>query len=652
MDARESINYIKGLIIDGVGKANSGHPGGAMSSIDFAYILFSEYLQFDPEDPEWQGRDRFILSAGHESMLIYSLSHLNGWLEMSELENFRQLHSKTPGHPENILTPGVECTTGPLGQGAAMSIGFAYASRHLSAKINSDLFSYKTYALLGDGCIQEDVTLGAASLAGHLNLNNLLWYYDRNKVQISGKIDRVTSDDESLIFKGFGWDVIEIDGHDHDQIRATLDKLSSKQEKPTLVIGNTTMAKGSAHLEGSPKAHGAPFSAEETKETKKKLGLDPDSKFNLPTEVYTSYRSRFSKKGQTASEWKKKLAHKLEDPSFKDTYNSYFSSLEVSKLPALNWEPNGGMATRNSFGMILETWANELPRLVGGSADLEPSNMTGAFAKIGGDFSRDNPSGRNIAFGVREFVMSAMCNGIALHGGLIPFDATFLTFSDYSRPALRLGAIQEICVLHEFTHDSIYLGEDGPTHQPIEHIMSLRSMPNFYVMRPADSIETEAMFRVALTLHAPSAHCLSRQNLPHLPRTSEQTKNIKRGAYILSDSSKADVVIFATGSEVQLALKVAQELKKEGKESKVVSVPCWELFDEQDDSYKKTVYSWEIKNRVSIEAGSTLGWQKFVGSDGIMIGIDRYGASAPAEKLEEFFGFTVKQVKEKILGSI
>lgn len=647
MNDQQTINIIKGLIIDGVHHANSGHPGGAMSSLDFAYILFSEYLNFDPNDPKWMGRDRFILSAGHESMLLYSLLHMQGWLEEGDLRAFRQLHSRTPGHPENYMTPGVECTTGPLGQGAAMSVGFAIAAAHFSARLNENLFSYRTWALLGDGCMQEDVTLGAASYAGHLRLNNLIWYYDRNGVQISGNIDRTVSDDYEKIFEGFGWEVISIDGHDHSSLRQALNRATELREKPLLIIGNTTMAKGSHSMEGSAKTHGAPLPAEERIKTKENLGLPTNEDFYCPIEAKNFFRRRFPELKKKVVEWNELLKTLRRNDKFERIYQQCFISEPLDSLPELNWESGTSIATRNAFGEIIAKWAEHLPNLMGGSADLEPSNMTGAFAQIVGDFNFDQREGRNLVFGVREFPMSAICNGLALHGGIIPFDATFLSFSDYARPALRLNAIQRTRVIHEYTHDSFYLGEDGPTHQPVEQLMSLRMIPNFVVMRPADANETYLLTRHALSLKdRPTAICLSRQKLPVLNISEKESLNALKGAYVVYDEENFEVLIMASGGEVSLALEAAKKL--DSIRTRVVSMPCWELFEQQDTEYQHKILPPSCKKRVSIEAGVTLGWQKYTGDRGLCIGFDRFGDSAPAQDLAKYYGFEATDIAKRM----
>lgn len=642
----QTINVLKGLVIDGVHKAKSGHPGGAMSSMDFAYILFTEFLKYDPEDAGWLGRDRFILSAGHESMLQYSLLHLMGWLEADELKKFRQLHSKTPGHPENFMTKGVECTTGPLGQGVAMSVGFSIAASHLASTIDAKLFSHKIYSLMGDGCMQEDVTLGAASLAGHLKLNNLVWFYDKNRQQISGDISRATSDDEVKIFEGFGWTVLSIDGHNHQEIRDALTKAQTA-ETPVLIIGTTIMAKGCATREGDHETHGAPLAADERLKTKAKLGIPEGAEFYCPDTALKHFRRNFDSYRTLASNWKKSAEdRKKSDPSFAKNWADHFGTEDWSKLKPVGWASGSEVATRNAFGDVLKQWATDIPKLMGGSADLEPSNMTGPFAKAVGDFQKSSKCGRNLAFGVREFPMSAISNGMALHGGVIPFDATFLSFADYSRPALRLGAIQRCRVIHEFTHDSFYLGEDGPTHQPVEHVMSLRLIPDFYVMRPADARETEIMMQEGLKLSYPSAICLSRQKLPVLEISDTQAYDVRKGAWIVQDHKSPDIVIYATGSEVALAKAAANLLPDLA--IKVVSIPCWELFFREPKTWRDHITSPHCKKRVSIEAGSTLGWQKFTGDHGLNIGLDHFGASAPMEALAEEYGFTPTKVAARI----
>lgn len=640
------VNVFKGLVIDAVHKANSGHPGGPMSSMDLAYILTSEYLRFDPEDPKWQGRDRFILSAGHMSMLQYAMLVGIGWLNIDDLKSFRQLHARTPGHPENTLTPGVECTTGPLGQGCAMSVGFAIAQEHLAATLDRELFARRTWVICSDGDLQEGVALDAASLAGHQKLGNLIWIYDSNRIQLSGPTDKTTSKEVKTVFTGLGWRVLEVDGHDHHAIRSAYTEASKSDGRPTLIIAHTVIGKGCYSLENSSKTHGSPLPAEERKQTKKLLGIPDTAEFYLPDDAIAHFRRNFATLRQAAQAWRQRFVEKCEhDQVFRDAYTIRFKPRDFSKLTPVNWSEKA-VATRNAFGDIIKAWATEIPNLIGGSADLEPSNMTGAFAKAVGDFDKEHRQGRNLNFGVREFAMSSICNGMALHGGLIPFDATFLSFADYSRPALRLGALQKCRVIHEFTHDSFYLGEDGPTHQPVEQIMALRLIPDFYVMRPADAVETEILLRKALDLHLPSAVCLTRQKLPLLDLPRDTVKNAARGAYVVKDSDQPSLIIFATGSEVALALEAAALLP--GEAIKIVSMPCWRLFAEQSRDYQERILSPQVKRRVSIEAGVTLGWERYVGDLGLKIGLDRFGESAPAEILAEEYGFTAKKVAERI----
>ncbi len=646
------INLLKGLVIDGVHKAKSGHPGGAMSSMDFAYILFAEYLQFDPDNPRWLGRDRFILSAGHESMLQYALLHGIGWLAKEELRRFRQWNSLTPGHPENLLTPGVECTTGPLGQGAAMSVGFALAAVHHGACIDKGLFANRTWVILGDGCMQEDVTLGAASLAGHLKLDKLLWYYDKNAQQISGPISRATSDDETQIFAGFGWHVQTIDGHDHGAIRGAIAAAQAETSRPSLIVGKTIMAQGAATMEGSHDTHGAPLPGEERLRTRAKLGLPANEDFYWPEGATTKLQGNFTHLRKIVAGWHQHLAHlQAKSPEIARRFAQQFSPLEVSALAEYPWNRDKPLATRQAFGELLAHWAPHLPQLMGGSADLEPSNMTGKFARLVGEFSAASPEGRNISFGVREFPMAAICNGMSLYGGLKPFAATFLSFADYMRPAFRLGAIQHSPVIYEFTHDSFYLGEDGPTHQPIEHLMSLRGIPGFRVYRPADPFETELVFRQALGCDSPSALCLTRQAVPYLGVSAEKRQGALRGAWSVQEHPAPELIIFASGSEVGTTLKAIALLENRAPALpiRLVSVPCWEVFFSQDTAYQEEILAWQCPKRVAVEAGISLGWEKFVGPQGLIIGIDHYGASAPAEDLAQHFGFTPEALYQRIL---
>ena len=633
----------KGLVLDMVRKANSGHSGGPMSSADFTQILFTEYLNFDPNDPEWFNRDRFVLSAGHESALIYSILTQLGWLNMEDIQNFRQLHSRTPGHPE-VEIPGIEATTGPLGQGFGMAVGMATAESMLRSRVG-ELIDHFTYVVAGDGDFQEPIVLGSASMAGHWGLSRLIVFYDSNNAQISGKVDRSDSSNYAQIFEGFGWHVQEIDGHNHEEIREALEK-AQVVDRPSLIIGTTIMAKGSATMEGDHETHGAPLPQDEINQTKEKLGLPVES-FYLPNEVISHFQKRFSDLKEKVNNWNGSVTKSCNDESFKSLWDKTINNqLEGIDFP--EFEKGESLATRKAFGVTLDAFAKQIPSLVGGSADLEPSNYTGNFAKTYGDFSKDNRSGRNLAFGVREFPMAAAMNGIALHGGLIPFGGTFLVFADYERPALRLAAIQNCRVLHEFTHDSFWVGEDGPTHQPIEHAMALRAIPNLNVFRPADAKETAACFKMSIEQKkSPNALLLTRQGVKVLDQSMEKTvEGVSKGAYDVTNCDNPDLILLATGSEVGLAMEVVELMQD--KKIRVVSMPCWEIFEKQSENYKNSLIPKRGSMKISIEAGITMGWDKYIGSNGLSIGLDHYGASAPGKDLAEEFGFTATKVEAKI----
>jgi len=651
------IAVIKGLVMDATRNANSGHPGGPMSCADFAYILFKDFLNFDPNDTEWFNRDRFILSGGHMSMLLYSLLYFQGFLNLDDLKNFRQMHSKTPGHPE-VEIPGVECTTGPLGQGFGMGAGMALTESYLRntfGKISNKskgLIDHFTYVLAGDGDLQEPISLGTASLAGHLELSRLIVFYDANEAQISGKTSRSDSTDYATVFKGFGWHVQEIDGHNHDAIKKAIVKAQTHR-KPSIIIGKTIMAYGTATREGDPDTHGAPLPQEEIDATKKKLGLPVES-FYCPDEIIHYFQSRYKTMNKAVFDWKTYKDECLKNPDI----NLFFQISINDELPELklpDFEAGSLLATRKAFGLTLDKFAKYLPHLVGGSADLEPSNYTGNFANTYFDYNKNNKTGRNIAFGVREFPMASMMNGMALHGGVIPFGGTFLVFADYERPALRLGSIQNCRVIHEFTHDSFWVGEDGPTHQPIEHAMALRSIPNFNVFRPADAKETSICFQIALEQRqTPSALLLSRQGVRVLDNDSNKIiDGVSKGAYAVLECENPELIFLATGSEVGLAIDVAKSMSD--KNIRVVSMPCWELFEQQSQEYKNKLIPSRGSMKVSIEAGISDGWQKYIGSNGLSIGLNHYGASAPGKELATEFGFTTELVEQKIrdhLGSL
>ena len=640
----------KGLIMDMVRKANSGHSGGPMSSADYTQILFTEYLNFDPNDSEWFNRDRFVLSAGHESPLLYAMLTQIGWLNIDDIQNFRQLHSRTPGHPE-VETPGVEATTGPLGQGFGMAVGMATAESMLRSRFgelseNADeLVGHYTYVIASDGDFQEPITLGAGSMTGHWGLSRLIVYYDSNNAQISGKVDRADSTNYAQVFEGFGWHVQEIDGHDHEQIREAIEK-AQVVDRPSLIIGTTTMAHGSANMEGDHETHGAPLPQDEIDSTKEKLGL-PSEPFYLPEEVVTYFQSRFDSLKEKVSNWNSDLVTACENADFKKLWDTTVLG-ELGEIDFPEFDNGTSIATRKAFGTTLDTFAEQVPSIVGGSADLEPSNYTGNFAKTYGDFSKENRSGRNLAFGVREFPMAAAMNGLALHGGVIPFGGTFLVFADYERPALRLAAIQGCGVIHEFTHDSFWLGEDGPTHQPIEHAMALRAIPNFNVFRPADAKETAACFRLAIDQReTPSALLLTRQGVAVLPQEMEVIiGGVSKGAYAVVECDNPELIFIATGSEVGLAMEVANAM--DDKNIRVVSMPCWENYEQQSDEYKNALIPSRGAMKVSMEAGITMGWDKYIGPNGLAIGMDHFGASAPGKDLAQEFGFTADQVEKKI----
>ena len=640
----------KGLVMDMVRKANSGHSGGPMSSADFAHILFTEYLNFNPDDPEWFNRDRFVLSAGHESALLYAMLIQIGWLDMKDIQSFRQLHSRTPGHPE-VEIPGVEATTGPLGQGFGMAVGMATAESILRGQFtelvdNADaLVGHYTYVLASDGDFQEPITLGAGSMAGHWGLSRLIVYYDSNNAQISGKVDRSDSTNYALVFEGFGWHVQEIDGHNHDQIREAIEK-AQVVDRPSLIIGTTLMAQGSATMEGDHETHGAPLPQEEIDATKEKLGL-PEEKFYLPKVVVDYFQSRFVELRELVSKWEKASKSAKENADFEALWKIAINGT-LPEIPYPEFEPGSSLATRKAFGATLDKFAEQVPSIIGGSADLEPSNYTGNFAKRYGDFSRENRTGRNLAFGVREFPMAAALNGMALHGGVIPFGGTFLVFADYERPALRLAAIQQCGVIHEFTHDSFYVGEDGPTHQPIEHAMALRTIPNFNVFRPADAKETSACFRLAMDQkETPNALLLTRQGVQVLELEMDSiVDGVSKGAYSVMDCENPELVFLATGSEVSLAINVAKSMND--KRIRIVSMPCWEIFERQSDEYKTSLIPDRGAMKISMEAGIVDGWEKYIGPNGLSIGINHFGASAPGKNLAEEFGFTAEQVEVKI----
>lgn len=647
---KKTASVIRALILDGTRKANSGHPGGALSSTDMAYVVYKHFLKYNPKNPLWINRDRFVLSAGHESMLLYSLLTLQGFISVEDLKNFRQLGSITPGHPEYGLTDGVDATTGPLGQGFSMAVGMAVAETMLSAKLGGDAVNHFTFTLAGDGDLQEPVALGAASLAGHWGLSKLIALYDKNNAQISGPTSRADDTDIKEVFEGFGWNTIEIDGHNHDEIIDAIKQAQSQNEKPTLIIGHTIMAKGTATREGDHTTHGSPLPPEEIAATKEKLGLPKDQFFYLPDDVVNYFRNNFDELNDNVNDWNKRVNDKIEsDEEFKKLWEEATSEYISDDLETPDFSAADKIATRAAFGKILAKFGEQMQTLVGGSADLEPSNSTKAFADIAGEYTKDNRSGRNLSFGVREFPMAAIVNGIALHGGLKPFGATFLVFADYERAAIRLSAMQHLHVLHVLTHDSFYVGEDGPTHQPVEHIQSLRLIPNLLVFRPADAKETAGAMKAALDANnRPSALILTRQGLPVLELPEDEIiANVKKGAYVIyQNSEEPEIILIATGSEVHLAIAAAK--KMDDFKVRVVSMPSMELFEAQSEEYKNSVLPKNIRYRVAVEAGVSLGWQKYTGLDGWVFGFDRFGESAPYQDLEKAFGFTPDNLAEQV----
>lgn len=651
----KSVNTIRFLAIDSVEKANSGHPGLPMGCAPMGHILFDEVMRYNPKNPYWFNRDRFVLSAGHGCMLHYALLHLAGYDSVKEedLKVFRQWGSKTPGHPENIETLGIEVTTGPLGQGIANAVGIALAEKHLAARFNkpdNEIINHYTYCILGDGCNMEGISNEACSLAGHWGLGKLIAFYDDNHISIDGDTDIAFTEDVTARFETLGWHTIWVkDGNNgYDEIRAAINEAKAVKDKPTMIKVTTTIGYGSPNKSDSYAVHGSALGAKEVDATRQNLGW-PFEPFHVPEDVKRHWSRHIPNGASIEAAWNAKFGEyekKYKDAAamLKGILSGEFPLEWEKSLPVYTTESPAD-ATRNLSQQCLNGLANSLHGLLGGSADLASSNMT--LMKRFGNFQKDTPEERNLRFGVREHGMGGICNGIAMHSrGLIPYCATFFVFTDYMRAAIRLSALSEAGVIYVMTHDSIGLGEDGPTHQPIEHLVSFRAMPNILMLRPADGAETAGSYKVAvLNRKRPSILALSRQKLPHLPGTS--VDGVAKGGYIISDNStsnKPDIILIGTGSELEIAAKAADTLRKEGKTVRVVSLVSWELYEEQSDTYKESVFPAAVTARVSIEAGSTLGWEKYVGSTGKAIGIDRFGASAPASKLYKEFGLTVENV--------
>ncbi|OGW56952.1 MAG: transketolase [Nitrospirae bacterium RBG_16_43_8] len=674
------INTIRMLSVDMVEEANSGHPGMPMGSAPMAYILWTRFLKHNPKNPKWHDRDRFVLSAGHGSALLYSLLHLTGYdLSIEEIKRFRQWGSKTPGHIEYGDTPGVECTTGPLGQGFGMGVGMAIAERFFEAKFNQpghEIVNHFTYAIVSDGDLMEGIASEAASLAGHLKLGKLIYLYDNNQISLSGETKLTFTEDVCKRFEAYGWHIQNVeDGNDIEPVSRAVKKAREETERPSLISVKTHIGYGSPHKQDTFKVHGSPLGDDEVTATKKNLGWPLEPKFYIPEEALAQFRKAVDTGARLESEWEEKFN------SFRKTYPEFASEWENmmnfkfpdtwdKDIPVFPPDPKG-IATRSASGKVMNEIANHIPSLIGGSADLNPSTNTELKGK--GNFQSETRlcefpdsadkkvqgaasgvwgyGGANIAYGVREHAMGSISNGMALHGGLIPFAGTFLIFSDYMRPAVRLAALMKLHVIYVFTHDSIALGEDGPTHQPIEHLASLRAMPGLTVIRPADANEAAEAWKIAVMhRHGPFALIFTRQNVPVIDRDKYgSAEGIKRGGYILADSAphKPEVILIATGSEAHIAVEAYERLKTENIKARVVNLASWELFEEQSEDYKNKVLPRDIKARVSIEAGSTHGWHKYIGLDGIAIGIDHFGASAPGEIALEKFGFTTENVINK-----
>jgi transketolase len=649
-------NTIRGLSMDAVQKADSGHPGLPMGCAELGAYLFGYYLKYNPKDSQWVGRDRLVLSAGHGSMWLYSCLHLSGYkISLEDLKNFRQLHSNTPGHPESHMTDGVETTTGPLGQGVGNGIGMALGLKLLAAKFNTDnhqIFDSKVFILMSDGDVMEGVASEASSLAGHLKLNNLVAIYDSNNISLDGPLSQCCSEDVKARYRAYGWDVYEIDGNDFDSIHAVFSKIrQGKQERPIMIQAHTIIGKGSPHKAGSNKAHGSPLGADEVKATKEALGI-PLEEFYIPQAVVNFFQNKLSQDAQEEEKWRQGFEtwareNVAQFKIYQTMYQNKLPSDLEQKLKQL--EIKAPVSGRKASNEVINLLADLLPQLYGGSADLSTSDMT--MIKNFPLISADHFEGRNLKFGVREFGMGTIAVGLNKTHFIVPFVGTFLTFSDYMRNSIRLAALQGAQVVYQFTHDSIFLGEDGPTHQPIEHYMALRAIPKLQVIRPADTHEVRMSWIAALNYQGPTAIILTRQNLPDLNGTNvPYADGLGRGAYIIKrEKSKPDFTLVATGSEVSLAVEVAQELEKLGKSVRVVSMPCWELFEQQSPEYKESIFGGDIGKRVSIEAGVDQGWYKYIGRKGIAIGMDRFGESAPASDLAKEFGFTVEDILARIL---
>lgn len=650
-------NAIRALSMDAVQKAKSGHPGAPMGMADIAEVLWNDFLKHNPTNPTWYDRDRFILSNGHASMLLYSLLHLSGYdLPMEELKNFRQLHSKTPGHPEIGYTPGVETTTGPLGQGLANAVGLAIAEKTLAAQFNRpghEIVDHNTYVFMGDGCLMEGISHEVCSLAGTLGLGKLIGFYDHNGISIDGETEGWFTDDTAKRFEAYHWHVVhEIDGHDPEAIKRAIEEAKQVTDKPSLIICRTVIGFGSPNKAGKEESHGAALGEEEVALTRKQLGWNYPA-FEIPDEVYKGWDAK-EKGQQVEASWNEKFAaYQQAHPELAAEFNrrmggempENWQQVTQEYIEKLQAEP-AKIASRKASQNALNVYGPVLPELLGGSADLAPSNLT---IWSGSTSLKEDPAGNYIHYGVREFGMTAIANGIAHHGGFVPYTATFLMFVEYARNAARMAALMKARQIMVYTHDSIGLGEDGPTHQAVEQLASLRLTPNFSTWRPCDQVETAVAWKAAIERHnGPTALILSRQNLAQIERSPQQLKDVARGGYILKDAGgKPDLILIATGSEVEIAVQAAEKLRGDGVAVRVVSLPSTDVFDAQDEAYRESVLPSDVSARVAVEAGIADYWYKYVGLKGAIVGMTGYGESAPAEKLFPYFGFTVENVVEK-----
>jgi transketolase len=651
---RLAIDTIRTLSIDAVQQANSGHPGAPMGAAPMAYVLWTRFLRHAPTRPDWPDRDRFVLSAGHASMLLYSLLHLTGYdLPLDELKLFRQWGSRTPGHPESGLTPGVEATTGPLGQGFANAVGMAIAERRLAAEFNRDehdIVDHWTYVIASDGDLQEGIASEAASLAGHVRLRKLVVLYDDNHVQLDGPTSMAWSEDVPKRFEAYGWHASRVDdGNDLAAIAAAIE-VARDDDRPSLIAVRTHIGFGSPNKQDSQKAHGSPLGPDEVRLTKEAYGWDPDRSFYIPDDALKVFRAAVDAGKELVADWERRMdAYEEAHPRLGAEFRRRLSGKLRQDWDAglKTYEVGTEVATRNASQDAIQALADPVPELFGGAADLSESNLTDIKGEP--QFSADEP-GRNLRFGVREHGMGGAANGIAYHGGFIPYDATFLTFSDYMRGAVRLGALAGLHVIHVWTHDSVGLGEDGPTHQSVEHYAALRAIPNLWFVRPGDANETSAAWALAVERRdGPLALALTRQKLPVLQGTAELAREgVRRGGYVLRDAEGGSprLILIGTGSELQLAFSAADELEDDGIPTRVVSLPCWERFEAQDASYRDEVLPPSVRKRVSVEVGVSLGWERWVGDEGAIIGLDHFGASAPAGTIFEHFGFTAARVAE------